>query len=119
MRICLIAFLFAGLSLQAVAAPISPGEALVHIGGLVTVEGIASVSTPSTGTVTFVEVSMPGNGATVQGVIYVGDQRNFSDLASYNGKKVQLTGPVQTFKGALRIVLRTQDQLKLVEPPKP
>jgi hypothetical protein len=117
MRVCLAALLFAALPACAMAAPLSPLEALHHIGGgVMTIEGIASISTPSTGTVTFVEVGDPGNSAIVQGVILDGDHGKFPDLASYNGKKVQITGSVQTFKGVLRIVLSSPDQLKLVEP---
>jgi len=119
MRTYFVALFIAALPLRAMAAPVSPAEAMLHIGAVMTVEGIASISTPSTGTVTFVEVGLPGNSATVQGVIYGGDHDKFSDLGSYNGKKVQLTGAVQTFKGAVRIVLRGPDQLKLAEQPKP
>ena len=119
MRIAVLALLLAALPWRAIAAPISPAQALEHIGAVMTVEGVASVTTPSTGTVTFVEISTPGNGVTLQGVIYAGDHDKFADIASYNGKTVQLTGPVQTFKGELRIYLRSPDQLKLTQPPKP
>jgi hypothetical protein len=119
MRICLIAFLLASLPLHAVAAPISPGEAVRYVGEVVTVEGIASVSTPSTGTVSFIEVGIPGNSATVIGVASAGNGSKFTDLARYNGKKVEMTGAVQSFKGAMRMILRTPDQLKLTEQPKP
>lgn len=119
MRTGLVSLLLAALPFRAMAAPISPLEALEHIGAVMTVEGVARVTTPSTGTVSFVEISVPENSTTVQGVIYAGDRGKFSDLASYDGKKVQLTGPVQTFKGSLRIYLRLPDQLKLTERPKP
>ena len=115
MRLCLVMLFAAALSLRAMAAPVSPADALHNIGGVMTVEGVASITTPSTGTVTFVEISVPGNSVTLQGVIYDGDHGKFSNLASYNGKKVQLTGAVQTFKGALRIILRGPDQLKLAQ----
>jgi DNA/RNA endonuclease YhcR with UshA esterase domain len=114
-RLCFVILFAAALPLRAMAAPVSPADALHNIGGVMTVEGIASITTPSTGTVTFVEISVPGNSVTLQGVIYDGDHGKFSDLASYNGKKVQLTGPVQTFKGEMRIILRGPDQLKLAE----
>jgi DNA/RNA endonuclease YhcR with UshA esterase domain len=116
MRVWLAALLFGVLPVRVIAAPVSPLEALHHIGGVMTIEGIASISTPSTGTVTFVEVGDPGNSAIVQGVILDGDHGKFPDLASYNGKKVQITGSVQTFKGVLRIFLNSPDQLKLAEP---
>jgi hypothetical protein len=117
MRACLAALLFAAIPACAMAAPVSPAEAVQRIGGgVMTVEGIASISTPSTGTVTFVEVGVPGNSAIVQGVILDGDRGKFPDLASYNGKKVQITGSTQTFKGTMRIVLSSPDQLKLAEP---
>jgi hypothetical protein len=106
MRMCFVVLLATTLPLRAMAVPVSPAEVLHHIGAVMTVEGVASITTPSTGTVTFVEVSVRGNNAILRGVIYDGDHAKFSDLAGYNGKKVQLTGPVQTFKGALRIILR-------------
>ena len=117
MRVCFAALVLAALPVCAMAAPVSPAEAVQRIGGgVMTVEGIASISTPSTGTVTFVEVGVPGNSAIVQGVILDGDRGKFPDLASYNGKKVQITGAVQTFKGVLRIGLSSPDQLKVAEP---
>ena len=117
MRVCFAALFLAALPVCAMAAPVSPAEAVQRIGGgVMTVEGIASISTPSTGTVTFVEVGVPGNSAIVQGVILDGDRGKFPDLASYNGKKVQITGSTQTFKGTMRIVLTSPDQLKLAEP---
>jgi DNA/RNA endonuclease YhcR with UshA esterase domain len=117
MRVCFAALFLAALPVCAMAAPVSPAEAVQRIGGgVMTVEGIASISTPSTGTVTFVEVGLPGNSAIVQGVILDGDRGKFPDLASYNGKKVQITGSTQTFTGTMRIVLSSPDQLKLAEP---
>ena len=117
MRVCFAALFLAALPACAMAAPLSPAEAVQRIGGgVMTVEGIASISTPSTGTVTFVEVGVSGNSAIVQGVILDGDRGKFPDLASYNGKKVQITGSTQTFKGTMRIVLTSTDQLKLAEP---
>ncbi len=113
MRLCLVILFAAALPLSVMAAPVSPAAALHNIGGVMTVEGIASITTPSTGTVTFVEISVPENGVTLQGVILDGDRGKFPDLASYNGKKVQLTGPVQTFKGMMRIILTRPDQMKL------
>jgi DNA/RNA endonuclease YhcR with UshA esterase domain len=108
--------LLAALPLSAMGAPVSPAYAVQRIGGeVMTVEGIASISTPSTGTVTFVEVGVPGNSAIVQGVILDGDRSKFPDLASYNGKKVQITGSTSTFKGTMRIILNSPDQLKLAE----
>ena len=117
MRSCFIALFISALPVCAMAAPVSPAEAVQRIGGgFMTVEGVASISTPSTGTVTFVEVGVPGNNAIVQGVIYEGDRTKFPDLANYNGKKVQITGSTSTFKGMMRIVLSSPDQLKLSEP---
>jgi DNA/RNA endonuclease YhcR with UshA esterase domain len=117
MRACFAALFLAALPVCSMAAPVSPAEAVQRIGGgVMTVEGIASISTPSTGTVTFVEVGVPGNSAIVQGVILDGDRGKFPDLISYNGKKVQITGSTQTFKGTMRIVLTSPDQLKLAEP---
>jgi DNA/RNA endonuclease YhcR with UshA esterase domain len=117
MRICLAALFLAALPGGAMAEPVSPAYAVQRIGGgVMTVEGIASISTPSTGTVTFVEVGMPGNSAIVQGVILGGYRGKFPDLASYNGKKVQITGSTSTFKGTMRIFLNSPDQLKLAEP---
>jgi DNA/RNA endonuclease YhcR with UshA esterase domain len=117
MRVCFAALLLAALPMCAMADPVSPAYAVQRIGGgVMTVEGIASISTPSTGTVTFVEVGDPANSAIVQGVILEGDRGKFPDLASYNGKKVQITGSTHTFKGTMRINLISPDQLKLAGP---
>ncbi len=117
MRICIAALFFVALPSGAMAEPVSPAYAVQRIGGgVMAVEGIASISTPRTGTVTFVEVSVPGNSAIVQGVLLDGYRGKFPDLAGYNGKKVQITGSTYTFKGTMRINLSSPDQLKLVEP---
>jgi hypothetical protein len=98
----------------AAAAPIRPDEAELYAGKVMSVEGIAHVSKPNTGTVTFIEVSIPGNAATVTGIVYSGDEPKFPRRMDYGSKKVDITGALQHFKGTLRIVLIKPDQIKLV-----
>jgi DNA/RNA endonuclease YhcR with UshA esterase domain len=108
------AVLLATLPLSAAAAPIRPDEAELYAGRIASVEGIAHVSKPNTGTVTFIEVNVPGNAATVTGIVMSGDEPKFPNLMEYEGKKVDIAGALTHFKGTLRIVLIKSEQLKLV-----
>jgi hypothetical protein len=114
MRPIAIAAVLAALPLSAAAAPIKPEVAELYAGREATIEGTAHVFKPNTGTVTFIEVSVPGNPATVTAIVMSGDEPKFPNLKDYDGKKVDITGVLTHFMGTLRIVLIKPEQLKLV-----
>jgi DNA/RNA endonuclease YhcR with UshA esterase domain len=109
-----VAVFLAALTSSAATEPIKPEVAELYAGREATVGGTAHVSKPNTGTVTFIEVSVPGNPATVTGIVMSGDEPKFPNLKDYDGKKIDITGVLQHFKGTLRIVLIRPDQIKLV-----
>lgn len=106
--------LAAELSLApALAQPIAPSEAEAHAGQSVTVEGTASaVRASPSGRATFIDIdgAYPDNSFTA--VIFAKDAGKFSNLNSLDGKTVDVTGPVQLYKGRPEIIVTETAQLK-------
>jgi DNA/RNA endonuclease YhcR with UshA esterase domain len=94
------------------AAPISPTDAKNYVGKSVTVEGIASVHTTGSG-MTFIDLGGKGKGAPFTGVIFKDQASVFSNVSSYEGKTVDVTGTVKLYDGSPEIVLDKPDQLSV------
>ncbi len=87
----------------------------VYLDKVVIVKGVVTqVSTPKSGVVYLnMDGKYPDNKLTA--VILKRDTENFSDVKSFDGKKVEITGKLQEYKGRLEIILKTPEQIKLVE----
>jgi hypothetical protein len=105
-----------GISLAAapaLAQPIPPAEAEAHAGQSVTVEGTASeVHASPSGRATFINIggAYPNNAFTA--VIFAKDAGKFSNLSALEGKIVDVSGPVQLYKGKPEIIVTDAAQLK-------
>ena len=111
--------LSSALGLAAFAVPtlaetqtISPADAKTHVGQIVTVEGaVGNISAGRTGT-TFIDVGgrFPDNNFAA--VIFAADRSKFPDLKAFDGKIVDITGPVSLYRGKPEIILKSADQMK-------
>ena len=86
-----------------------------YLNKVVIVKGVVTqISTPKSGVIYLnLDGKYPDNKLTA--VILKRDAENFSDVKLYEGKKVEITGKLQEYKGRLEIVLKTPEQIKLVE----
>jgi DNA/RNA endonuclease YhcR with UshA esterase domain len=103
---------FALAPAQAQTQPIAPADAMAHVGQSVTVEGaVSDVFTARSG-VTLLDIGgrYPDNPFTA--VILTGDAGKFPDVKTFNGKTVDITGPVKLYKGKPEIVLSDAAQIK-------
>lgn len=113
MKTLVLALGFALMVAPALAQTIQPGEAQAHVGQTVTVEGtVSEVRAAASGRATFIELGgrYPDNVFTA--VIFSGDASKFPDVRSFNGKIVDITGPVHLYRGKPEIILKSADQIK-------
>ncbi|MFN8475502.1 MAG: phospholipase D-like domain-containing protein [Anaerolineae bacterium] len=100
----------------AVAAPsvIPWNEAAKWINTNATVEGVITRTT-NTGRVIYLDFSPRNKDMTV--VIFPQDAAKFPQPPEkmYQGKKIQVTGKIQEYQGAPEIIVRSPDQIKIVE----
>ena len=85
---------------------VSPDQAGQHVGGTVTVEGIASITTASSGAI----IITLGD-KNFSAVILANSAGAFRDIAALNGKLVDITGTVQMFQGKPEIILNSPNQI--------
>jgi DNA/RNA endonuclease YhcR with UshA esterase domain len=104
-----------GLALTAapaLAETVAPADAKTHIGQTLTVEGtVSDVHTVASG-VTFIDMGgrYPDNAFTA--VIFAADAGKFPNVSALNGKTVDITGPVQIYKGTPEILVKDAAQIK-------
>jgi DNA/RNA endonuclease YhcR with UshA esterase domain len=112
--------MFAALALSAAATDaqctvISDAEAAAHVGAQVCVRGqVANVYVSAKGNV-FINFGRRYPDQTFTAVVFVGDTRQFPDLTRLTGRKVQVAGVIQLYKGRPEIIARTPDQLSVLE----
>jgi DNA/RNA endonuclease YhcR with UshA esterase domain len=87
-----------------------PEEAAAHAGGIVTIEGVASVYTAQSGMV-FLDMGGSGKSSTFSGVIFARDAGKFADIRAWNGKVLDITGTVQMYQGKPEIILTSPGQV--------
>ena len=106
------------LALILAAAPaeaetVAPAGASAHVGQTVTIKGtVENVHTTGSG-MTFFDMGgrFPENAFT--GVIFASDAGKFPKAGSLAGKTVEITGPVELYKGKPEIILKEAGQLKV------
>ena len=98
----------------ALAETISVTDVGSHVGQTMTVEGVVSgVHSARSGAVTFVDMggSYPNN--LFAGVIFASDMAHVGDVTGLTGKKVDITGTIQMYKGKPEIIVKSADQIKV------
>lgn len=101
--------LFAG---AAQAATISAAEAASHIGQTFTVEGqVGEVHTTTSG-ITFLDLGGRYPHQLFTAVIFPENAAAFGAVDGLVGSTVDVTGPIQLYRGKPEIILRSKDQLK-------
>jgi DNA/RNA endonuclease YhcR with UshA esterase domain len=91
---------------------VAPADAKTHVGQTVTVEGtVSDVHTVASG-VTFIDMGgrYPDNAFTA--VIFAADAGKFPNVSALDGKTVDVTGPVQIYKGTAEILVKDAAQIK-------
>lgn len=117
MKTALLALALALFAITAPAGEIRPDEAAASAGKTVTVSGlIAQVSEGRSGCV-FLNFTAPYPRQPFAGYIpawAVADLDKALALQSLAGRRVELTGNVQVYKGKPQIIITHSDQLKVV-----
>ena len=108
-----------GLGFALAAAPslaqpqmpaIAAADAKAHVGQTVTVEGVVSeVHTAASGRATFIDIGGRYPNNTFTAVIF---SRDVSNVDAFNGKTVDITGPVRLHNGRPEIILDDPGQIK-------
>jgi len=94
--------------------PISPHDALLNEGQCVVVEGIASIRKDPKRLGT--DIDLDGEHSPFLGYIIAGNEAQFPNLASYAGRRVDITGVVQFYLGRAEVKMTSATQLKLASP---
>jgi hypothetical protein len=92
--------------------PISPTEAVSHVGQTTIVEGGVSEVHGARGGTTFLNIGARYPDNAFAAVIFPEDRSKFRDLQSLSGRIVDITGRIQLYRGKPEIILRSADQVK-------
>jgi hypothetical protein len=98
------------IAAPALAATFQPTEAAKHIGESATVQGTASVYVSKGGTI-FIDLGGKGRSAPFTGVIFKNRAADFSNVESYSGKTVDITGTIKEYRGKPEIILDVPSQI--------
>ena len=94
-------------------APIADTDAAAHVGQVATVDGlVANVYVSSKGNC-FLDFENAYPNEVFSGVVFAPSAAQFGDLNIYRGKRVQITGQIQFYKGKPEIILDSPNQLRL------
>jgi DNA/RNA endonuclease YhcR with UshA esterase domain len=106
------AFLLLLLAPPALGAPISADQARAHIGETATVTGQVSLHRTRAGE-TYLDLDGSGDGAPLSAYISRWNAVKFQDAAKLDGKQVQITGRIATFRGRPEIFLTDPGQIAI------
>lgn len=92
---------------------ITPAAASSYVGQTVTIRGVVSEVHVTRADVTFIDMGgrYPDNAFTA--VIFAEDETEFPNVASVDGRAIEITGRVQLHRGKPEIVLRSAAQMKV------
>lgn len=92
---------------------ITPGAASSYVGQTVTIRGFVGDVHVTRGGVTFIDMGgrYPDNAFTA--VIFDEDKMEFPNVASLDGRTIEITGRVRLHRGKPEIVLRSAEQMKV------
>lgn len=85
-------------------------QAAAHVGETATVEGRLSISRTSSGE-TYLDIGGSGSTAPFSAYVSRGNSGKFQDMDKLNGKNVQVTGQISTFRGKPEIFLTDPSQI--------
>ena len=107
----IIALSFLAVASPALAATYLPTEASKHIGESATIEGLAHVYISKGGTV-FIDLGGYGREAPFSGVIFKDKTSAIANVTSLDGKMVDITGVIKTYRGKPEIIISEGSQLR-------
>lgn len=99
------------LSVSAHAETITPKEAAYYVGSTVTVEGVVSQVSTSSGGTTFINFGGRYPNHKFYAVIFRSDAGQFSGVRALEGHSVAISGTVEMYKGKPQIVLKSPGQI--------
>jgi hypothetical protein len=103
------------LTLAAVPAagePIRAGDAIVHLGETTTVEGRASIDMMRSGEI-YIDLDGGGSKSLFSGYISRWNVAKFGDIDHLSGRNIDITGPIDTFRGRPEIFLTDPSQIRV------
>lgn len=103
------------LAISAQAESITPQEAYHHAGDMMTVEGVVSQVSTSSGGTTFINFGGRYPNHVFYAVIFRNNSDQFSGVQALEGRAVAISGTVEFHKGKPQIILLSPDQIKLRE----
>jgi DNA/RNA endonuclease YhcR with UshA esterase domain len=99
----------------ATPTPIAAADAAGHIGTYASVTGnVAAVDASSGGTL-FLDLGAAYPNESLTAVIFPRNRSRFPSLADLQGRTIQLTGRIESYRGRPEIVLTSPSQLRLVD----
>lgn len=112
-----MAFLLATVCMAAVpvhAATITDAEASTHVGQTATVVGVVSGTHVTAKGTEFLDFGprYPQEDFTI--VIFASSALKFGNVDQYYGKKLAVTGQIESYRGRTEIILRSPDQLRML-----
>jgi hypothetical protein len=98
------------MATPAFADTIAPEDAAAHLGQTITVEGRTAVRADKSG-ITYLDMGgvFPHN--SFMAAIFGANVGLFPNLASYDGKVLDITGTVQQYQGRAEIILTSPSQV--------
>lgn len=111
MRLASLCFVLCFLAAPALAQTVSPQETASHVGKSVVVKGVVDeVHTSDRGNV-FLNMGGHYPDQAFTGFIRARDASAFSNVRSYQGKTVNMSGTIKLYKGKPEIELHSPSQL--------
>jgi DNA/RNA endonuclease YhcR with UshA esterase domain len=114
MRLSYVMVVFAFLITSANAGMIGASGAAAHIGQTATVEGtVSEVHTAQSGKATFIDMDGNYPNEAFTAVIFAENMTSVGDVSDLTGKKVDITGTIQSYRGRPEIIVRSRDQIRV------
>lgn len=98
----------------ALSATISTGEASSHVGQYATVEGVVGEVKTSKGGTTFIDLDGHYPNEALSGVIFSSDTAAVGDISKLTGKKIDMSGTIQLYRGRPEIIVKSRGQIREV-----
>jgi DNA/RNA endonuclease YhcR with UshA esterase domain len=103
------------LAFSVQADSIRPQEAYHHAGDVMTVEGIVSQVSTSSGGTTFINFGGRYPNHVFYAVIFRNSSDQFSGVQALAGRAVAISGKVELYKGKPQIILLSPNQIELLK----
>lgn len=101
------------LATSGLADPITPQEALQHIGDTESVAGVVSQVSTSKGGTTFINFGGRYPNHIFYAVIFKRYADEFPGVHALEGKSVEITGTIELYKGKPQIILTSPSQISI------